>query len=287
MPIINVVVPVWNRAHVIGRAVESAVTQKLPGKEWSIEILVVDDGSTDDLGGAIGRFGSLVTLVRHHRNAGAAAARNTGIAAAHGDYVAFLDSDDVWLPNKIAAQLGFMQSCGYAVSCTACELIRSSESQVIWPHYPTGVLQLSDIASGCILSPGTTMICQRSVLAETGGFDISLQRHEDWDWLLRLTSRINLAYLAEPLARRVPSAFANHRQTLDAVDTLRTKHLATLPRSVRRRFEAALAFETAAARHKLQGPIAAMTPLLKSVWLAPPGHAAVMATLSSRRIGQR
>src|SRR5258706_76131 len=110
MPSINVVIRVWNRAHVIGRAIDSVVGQDLPAQDWSIEVLVVDDASTDDLAGALRRFGPQVRCIRHERNAGAAAARNTGIRAAKCDYLAFLDSDDVWLPTKLARQLALMRS---------------------------------------------------------------------------------------------------------------------------------------------------------------------------------
>jgi glycosyltransferase involved in cell wall biosynthesis len=102
----------WNGAHVIGRAIASVVGQDLPAGDWSIQVLVVDDGSTDDLAGALRQFGAQVSCIRHARNAGAAAARNTGIRAAKCDYLAFPDSDDVWLPNKLANQIAFMRSGG-------------------------------------------------------------------------------------------------------------------------------------------------------------------------------
>src|SRR5215467_5799913 len=122
MPSISVVIPVWNRAHVISRAIASVLGQDLPAGDWSIQVLVVDDASTDDLGGALRRFGPQVRCIRHERNAGAAAARNTGIRAAKSDYLAFLDSDDVWLPNKLARQIAFMRSRSHSISCTACKL---------------------------------------------------------------------------------------------------------------------------------------------------------------------
>jgi glycosyltransferase involved in cell wall biosynthesis len=279
---IDVVIPVWNRAHIIERAIASVVSQQLPAADWSVQVIVVDDGSTDDLAAALRPFGTQVTSIRHQRNAGAAAARNTGITAAKCDYLAFLDSDDVWLPHKLATQIAFMQSNGCAISCTACKLARPGRSEIVWPRYRTGLLTTADIAWGCFLSPGTTVVCEPRIFAEIGPFDTDLQRHEDWDWLLRLTARYDLAYLAEPLAGREPSAFGNHRQTLDAVERIRQKHLSHLPPSAQRSFEAALAFEIAAVNYRQGNRGAAVSAMLKSIWLVPFGHAALSSIVAGR-----
>jgi glycosyltransferase involved in cell wall biosynthesis len=282
MPSINVVIPVWNRAHVIGRAIGSVVGQDLPADDWSLEVLVVDDGSTDDLAGALRRFGPQVRCIRHERNAGAAAARNTGITAAKSDYLAFLDSDDVWLPNKLARQIAFMQACGHSISCTACKLARPGRSPIVWPRYKDDILTVADAVWGCYLSPGTTMVCEPRVFAEIGLFDANLQRHEDWDWLLRLTARFDIAYLSEPLASREPSAFRNYDQTLEAIETIRRNHLSRLPRHFQRRLEAGLALETAAVRYRQRNWSGAASGILKSLWLAPIGNAAAGAILAGR-----
>jgi glycosyltransferase involved in cell wall biosynthesis len=282
MPSINVVIPVWNRAPVIGRAIASVVGQDLPAGDWSIQVLVVDDGSTDDLAGALRRFGAQVSCIRHERNAGAAAARNTGIMAAKCDYLAFLDSDDAWLPNKLARQIAFMRSGGLAVSCTACKLARPGRSHIVWPRYKNGILTIADAVWGCYLSPGTTMVCEPRIFAEIGLFDTSLQRHEDWDWLLRLTARYDLAYLSEPLASREPSAFGNHRQTLEAIERVREKHLSWLPQQLQCCLEAALALEVAAVRYRQGSWAGAASGILKSLWLVPIGHAALGTVVAGR-----
>jgi glycosyltransferase involved in cell wall biosynthesis len=282
MPSINVVIPVWNRAHVIGRAIGSVVGQDLPADDWSVEVLVVDDGSTDDLAGVLRRFGPQVRCIRHERNAGAATARNTGIMAAKCDYLAFLDSDDVWLPNKLAKQIAFMRSVGHAVSCTACRLARPGRAPIAWPRYKDDILTVADAVWGCYLSPGTTMVCEPRIFAEVGLFDTNLQRHEDWDWLLRLTARYDVAYLPEPLASREPSAFGNHHQTLEAIERMRRKHLLRLPQHLRRRFEAGLALEEAAARYRQRNWGGAASGILKSLWLVPIGNAAAGAILAGR-----
>jgi glycosyltransferase involved in cell wall biosynthesis len=282
MPSINVVIPVWNRAHVIGRAVASVIAQDLPPGDWSLQVLIVDDGSTDDLAGALRPFSIQVVHIRHERNAGAAAARNTGISAAQCDYLAFLDSDDVWLPGKLAAQIAFMRAGGHPVSCTACELVRPGRSAIQWPRYTRGRLTLADAVWGCYLSPGTTMVCEPRIFAEIGLFDTGLQRHEDWDWLLRLTARYDVAYLPRPLASREPSAFTKHRQTLDAIDGIRRKHLAALPPHLQPRLEAALALETAAVRYRQRNWGGAISGIVRSLWLAPVGNDAVRTVAAGR-----
>jgi glycosyltransferase involved in cell wall biosynthesis len=199
VPAITVVIPVFNRAHSVGQAISSVFAQDVPG--WSIDVVVVDDGSSDDLDGALRQFGEGVACIRHVRNKGAAAARNTGIAAVGGAYVAFLDSDDTWLPGKLAAQINFMETHGHRASCTAYLLKRPNAPEFVSPRYATGALGLSDLVWGCFVSPGSTLVCRREVLAQIGGYDVELQRLEDWDWLLRYTKIYPLGFLAQPLAR--------------------------------------------------------------------------------------
>src|SRR6202020_1898604 len=99
-------------------AIDSALSQELPAGH-TLEVIVVDDGSSDQPQEALARFGDAIRLVRHPRNLGAAAARNTGCEAADGEYIAFLDSDDRWLPGKLTAQIAFMQQGNFEISCTA------------------------------------------------------------------------------------------------------------------------------------------------------------------------
>jgi glycosyltransferase involved in cell wall biosynthesis len=281
VPSISAIIPVWNRAHVVGAAIDSVLTQEIPA-DWSLEVILVDDGSTDDLDGALRPYGNRISRIRHQRNAGAAAARNTGIRATTGDYLAFLDSDDVWMPNKLETQIAFMQTNGYSASCTACYLARPGGQTVIWPRYEAGLVRLADIVWGCFLSPGTTLVCRPSVFKDVGMFDSTLARHEDWDWLLRFLSRHRLAYVAEPLAWREPSPHANKHQVLSALKQIRATHLSTLPPRDQRHFEAALALETAAAHFRQGDRLPALGGLLKSIWLAPLDHATLFAIVSSR-----
>ena len=96
---VSAIIPVFNRAATVGAALRSILDQP----SVPLEVVVVDDGSADDLAGALAPFaGAPLRVIRHPANAGAAAARNTGIAAASGEWIALLDSDDVWLPTLLA-----------------------------------------------------------------------------------------------------------------------------------------------------------------------------------------
>jgi glycosyltransferase involved in cell wall biosynthesis len=280
MPVVSVIIPVWNRAHVVSAAIDSVLAQRLPGDDWSLEVVVADDGSTDDLDRVLRPYGDRIKHMRHQRNVGAAAARNTGVAAASGDYLAFLDSDDVWLADKLVQQIGYMRKNGYGVSCTACYLARPGAADVVWPSASSRLLTRADLVWGCFISPGTTMICEPSVFKEVGPFDTTLKRHEDWDWLLRLTARLDLAYLGLPLARREPSPHVNSVQVQDALQAIRAKHIAGLPSSTRRRFEAALAWETAYIYHREGDRVSAVRAVVKSLRLAPFGHPGLSAAVA-------
>src|ERR1017187_7936626 len=106
-PTVSVVIPTYNRARILPRAVKSVVSQTL--EDW--ELLVVDDGSADDTEQVVAAFGdSRIHYIRHERNRGQSAAQNTGIRASRGTYVAFLDSDDEWLPEKLAKVVDCFQA---------------------------------------------------------------------------------------------------------------------------------------------------------------------------------
>src|SRR3954447_2873031 len=161
MPTISVIIPIWNRANSVGAAIESALSQTLP-LNHSLEIIVVDDGSNDRPDEKLAHFGDRIRLVRHPTNLGAAAARNSGCAAATGEYLAFLDSDDQWLPGKIAAQLAFMLDENFEISCTSYLLQRGADTFIVSPRYRSGGLCLSDLVWGCFVSPGSTLLCRKT-----------------------------------------------------------------------------------------------------------------------------
>ncbi len=198
-PLISVIIPVHNRAHEIGRALESARAQAYP----NLEIIIIDDGSDDDLKSALAHFRDLpLTLLRHDERQGAGAARNTGIKASRGDYIALLDSDDEWLPSKLDRQLGFLRSgdgeSGLLCSSYILTWDKTGRQEV---RSPQPCATHRRLLMGCDLSPGSTLFAERHVFDECGLFDEALERLEDWDWLLRYLKTGRVDVIPEPLVR--------------------------------------------------------------------------------------
>lgn len=281
MAVITGIIPVFNRAQRIGRAIESALVQDLPAG-CSLKVIVVDDGSSDDLPAALKSYGNAITCIRHPRNVGAAAARNTGIEAAEDGFLAFLNSDDVWLPGKLNAQLEAMRRSGWLASCHAFYMGRHGRPDVVAPTFRTGTLGLDDIAWGCFTGPGSTMVCSRSVMREIGPLDATLRRLEDWDWQLRYGLKYRLGFLGQPLARTDPSALADGSEALAALAVLRARHVPNLNTMQRRRFLAGMDVVVAALRYRSGDRLGALAPGLASILRSPFGNRAWAAILHNR-----
>jgi len=213
-PKISVIIPAYNRAQTLARAVQSVLNQGIQ----DLEILLVDDGSTDGTPGVMESFQDpRIVRISHPRNLGAAAARNSGLRKARGDYVAFLDSDDEWLPEKLDRQLELLERLPrrWALSCTAFYLVEEvGQTLVCCP--PKDLSR--QLLETCDYSPGSTLVLRRDCLSSVGELDEGLERLEDWDWLLRLARYYCMAYLERPLAKiykkGIPSASATERATL-------------------------------------------------------------------------
>jgi glycosyltransferase involved in cell wall biosynthesis len=277
---VSVIIPVFNRAHLVASAVGSVLAQKC--ENCDVRVVVVDDGSSDDLAEALRPYGARVSCIRHDKNAGAAAARNTGVGAVTGEYVAFLDSDDEWLPSKLARQIELMRQHRWVASCTAYYLSRPGTPEIISPRIETGQISLADLVWGCFVSPGSTLMFERSIFADVGPLDATLGRLEDWDWLLRYARTRSLGFIAEPLARIHVSPQSNAAPVLAAIDALRSKHSASLGARDRRHFEAALDLEMAAAFYRTGRPGRAVPAFLRSLARAPFAHPALAAVLHNR-----
>lgn len=262
--IISVVIPAYNRADTISAAVRSALEQTRPADE----ILVVDDGSRDDIAGALAPFGNRVTLIRHIRNQGAAAARNTGIRVAQGNYIAFLDSDDYWVPEKLGRQIAFMQAGGYDFCCTGFYVDGQPVDRGVREY-----ITLQDLVWGCYLSPGSTMIASRSALLDLGGYDVGYRRLEDWDLLMRASvAGHRMGFLPTRLAHVFPSHGGSGEAVHESLAMLRQRHLSTFGAkaiSLKWQFQAALSFIAASVYYK-QRRFARMCLSFLMAWITFP-----------------
>jgi glycosyltransferase involved in cell wall biosynthesis len=279
---ITVVIPVFNRAKVLGAAVESALAQELPDIDWDIDLIVVDDASDDDVAFSLSGFRDRLRIIRQATNLGAAAARNTGIAAARGDYVAFLDSDDVWLPGKLRTQVPQMLAANWPASCTAFYMARTGAADLICPTYRQSELGLADMVWGCFFGPGSTLIVRREVFEAIGTADPAFRRLEDWDWSIRYATRYPMGFVPQALARHFPSRFADKKIFLAALDRLQSKHSDELPPHLRRQFAAAIDIHRASAFYRSGERMSVLWPLLQSLWKVPFGNIALTTILHNR-----
>jgi glycosyltransferase involved in cell wall biosynthesis len=203
-PLITTVIPTYNRPNIVVNAVESAIAQTYPTDLH--EIIVVDDGSDDpqETAAALRHFGDRVRLLRK-RNGGVSSARNLGIAHARGKLIAFLDSDDVWLPEKLELQAStFHTKPDIGIVLTSFIGINAKQQTVILPqrrvHFPRDGRILNDVLLNPLMAPSTAMV-RRSVFEDVGGFDESLRTAEDIDFFLRAARRTGIALVDKALVR--------------------------------------------------------------------------------------
>lgn len=202
---VSVIIPAYNAAETLRDAIDSVLAQTYP----AYEIIVVDDGSRDATAELAQAYREPVRLIRQ-TNAGPAAARNAGIAAASGELIAFLDADDVWLPSKLGSQVAFLASHPhYAFVFTAWhvwppdrpiekDLARESDVSIALDEEESGWLY-SRLLDDCLVFT-STVLARRELIDRVGLFDESLKRGQDYDYWLRASRLTPIAKLKEPLA---------------------------------------------------------------------------------------
>ncbi len=230
VPLVTVVIPVFNRERTVVAAIESVLRQTYQ----SIEVIVVDDASTD---GSIDAVRSVsdprVRLVEAGTNRGAPGARNLGIATATGEFVAFQDSDDEWLPTKLQRQMDLFESRVVAVYC-GMAIVEPQGSGRINVRYnppsnipnPSGDL-LNLLLESSIVST-QTLVVRRNALDVVDGFDESLPATEDWDLAIRLAKIGPIIFVDDLLVVQRFSANSltrNAASRLSALQQVVEKHL--------------------------------------------------------------
>jgi glycosyltransferase involved in cell wall biosynthesis len=198
--LVSVVVPVFNRQTLVRRALDSILSQTYR----AIEVVVVDDGSSDHTAQVVGECAKRdgrVRLVRHDCNRGAPAARNTGISASEGSYVAFVDSDDEWLPPKLAKQMEVFQRGPEAIGVVHCGYRKQYEDGRPSEDF---CFDLSGEVHAAILGnyglQTSTLLVKRDCFTIIGGFDERLRSCQDWDMCIRLAKHWLFDYVPEVLS---------------------------------------------------------------------------------------
>jgi glycosyltransferase involved in cell wall biosynthesis len=222
-PLVSVVMPAYNVAWCIGRAIDSVLVQDFR----SYELIVVNDGSTDDTRAVLDRYGEAVVLI-DQSNRGMSAARNRGIRQARGTYIAFLDADDWWLPEKLSRQVELMTRRPELGFCSTAARVEDGDGRLLnlWrcPDGRSEILETLFAQNAAIAGGCSAVIVRKDLLERVGMFDESLGGFEDPDLWMRLAAVSGYACIDETLAvilRRERSVSRN-------LDTMRVAALRSM-----------------------------------------------------------
>ncbi|MGB3295831.1 MAG: glycosyltransferase family 2 protein [Phormidesmis sp.] len=210
LPLISVVIPTCDRERILPISLESVIHQT----HENLQVIVVDDGSKDDTEAVVkGYQNPKIQYVRHSRNMGGAAARNTGIDLARGDYIAFIDSDDAWVPDKLERQYAHIQShpcsenvVSYTQVFHSAEGISQDTFDKFDPDFylpQRGKDKSETLGDYLFCNKGKTLtstLMLHQKLAKSTRFRDDLKKHQDWDFCLRLEAKgAAFAFLHQPL----------------------------------------------------------------------------------------
>jgi glycosyltransferase involved in cell wall biosynthesis len=200
MKTISVIIPTYNYGHFVREAIDSALAQSYP----ALEVIVIDDGSTDDTPQILAGYGDRIRAIRQD-NQGVGTARNVGIAAARGEYIAFLDSDDIWKPEKLEREIALFDadpSLGM-VHCGAESFDNTGKTLSVLMSGMEGWVasELLRLDREVITAPGSGTLVPKRVAEEIGGFDTRLQPSEDWDFCYRIAVHYRVGFVPAVLVR--------------------------------------------------------------------------------------
>jgi glycosyltransferase involved in cell wall biosynthesis len=195
-PKVSVIIPTYNRLPMVKEAVDSVLMQDLE----DLELIVVDDGSTDGTAEEIDRFGGRVKLLRQAENRGVSAARNNGILHSKGKYVAFLDSDDLWVKGKLRSQTAFLDDNPHYPLCYTDEIWirRGKRVNPKLKHAKYSGWIFEKCLPLCTISPSSAMM-RRTLFSRVGLFDEALPVCEDYDFWLRVAVRYPIFFIDRKL----------------------------------------------------------------------------------------
>ena len=199
-PLISVIIPAYNMADYLPDTIQSVLDQSYK----NTEIIVIDDGSTDNTQEVIKRFKQDVSYY-YQDNSGPSASRNRGLEIAKGKYVAFLDADDLWLPNKLEMQVSNILSdpnigivgCGYSISDADGKTIRLNVVRKNYKNHEKLLMALSIYQ----IIPGSSsgVLIPKECFEKVGVFDVSLKIGEDWDMWLRIAKEYKVVFVEDVL----------------------------------------------------------------------------------------
>jgi glycosyltransferase involved in cell wall biosynthesis len=217
-PLVTVIIPTYNRARMLADALTSVMAQSFD----DFQVVVVDDGSDEDLGPVVEPFGDAVRHVRI-QHGGAARARNAGVDAARTDLLAFLDSDDLWLPEHLARTVAILRQRPEVVLVYHGMLPADEAGRPAQPpqRRPTPSGSVTEALFAYDFVPTPSVVCRRQVLLEAGGFDPAVVPSEDYDLWLRMSLLGEFVCVDEPLLLRRRHAGNISRQHKARNETVR------------------------------------------------------------------
>lgn len=197
MSMVSVIIPTYNRAHLLGRAIKSGLDQTFQ----DFELIVVDDSSIDETEQLIKSFqDKRIIYVRHEINLGSNPARNTGLRHANGEYIAFLDSDDEWLPEKLKKQLEIFRKGPEKLGLVSTGYIYEQiPNEPFLPQYRGNVLKQIIIAN--IVGSTSTPLIKKVCFKKAGIFDETMPASQDWDMWIRIAQYYDFDFVPEVLVR--------------------------------------------------------------------------------------
>jgi len=196
MPKVSVIIPTYNRLPMLKEAVESVLVQDFE----DFELIVVDDGSTDGTSEEMKQYGGRVKVVEHTENRGVSAARNRGVLHAKGKYIAFLDSDDLWVKGKLEIQVAFLDDNPHYPLCYTDEvwIRRGKRVNAMKKHSKYSGWIFEKCLPLCIISPSSAMV-RKNLFSKVGLFDEALPVCEDYDLWLRVSARFPIFFINKKL----------------------------------------------------------------------------------------
>lgn len=216
-PAVSVVIPAYNAAWCVRRAVDSVLAQTLR----DFELIVVDDGSTDETASVLRRYGDALRIVSKP-NGGMSSARNAGIREARGRYLAFLDADDRWQPTKLVRQVALMEARPELAFCAATATLEDMDGHPVgaWACNSRATIGVAEVfASHANIAGGaSSVLARRELIQSLGGFDEALFGAEDTDLWIRLAACGAFACIDEPLVvvLKRPGSVSRNRQAMRA-----------------------------------------------------------------------
>ena len=285
MPLVSVVIPAYNSAWCIRRAVDSVLAQDFR----DFELIVVDDGSLDDTAAILAGYGDAIQVISKP-NGGLSSARNAGISSAQGAFVAFLDADDWWISAKLTRQVALMAARPELLFCSTASAVQTPAGERL-ADWRCGVGIASTLesifsANAYVAGSGSAVLAKREAFSLAGGFDESLRSLEDIDMWMRLAALGGFACIDEVLVcieKSAASMSGNLTVMRSAAIQVMRKNRSLLPSNLRggfwRKAYASMLTDYAKWAYRKGQTSQALTDLLHALSLAPMQHGRLIISL--------